>query len=277
MQRNRRGLRRNRIFRDRINHPLDKFDDVEIFCKFRFRRADILQVVAEIEDELRHVNRLGYLPPSLQVCLALRFYATGSFQDVCGKLLNVSQPTACGTIAAVTCALKRTAANWLHFPDQAEANAQKQKFRAIAGFPHVVGCVEGTHVEIQAPAWNEQEYVNRNRKHSINAMAIRTSAPRFSPGRKILHTAPSEDDRTRMAHCQLTNLLGEACLADLDHSMFKNRRASLPHHCPLNMLKRNETVSSWLERKIEQEQKELICRAGTSDALKSSSAGTSRS
>ena len=32
------------------------------------------------------------------------------------------------------------------------------------------------------------------------------------------------------SHCQRTNLVGEACFADLDYSMFKNRRASLHHH-----------------------------------------------
>ena len=37
----RRLLRRNRIFRDRTN-PLHKFNDLELFWQFRFRRADIL-------------------------------------------------------------------------------------------------------------------------------------------------------------------------------------------------------------------------------------------
>ncbi|KAL8582677.1 hypothetical protein ACOMHN_050420 [Nucella lapillus] len=71
-RRNQRVLRRNRIFRDRIN-PLDKFDDVEILCKFRFRRADILRIVDDVEDELRHVSRLGSLPPSLQVWSLIEF------------------------------------------------------------------------------------------------------------------------------------------------------------------------------------------------------------
>ena len=39
--RQRRLLRRNRIFGDRTN-PLHKLNDSELFWKFRFRRADIL-------------------------------------------------------------------------------------------------------------------------------------------------------------------------------------------------------------------------------------------
>ena len=71
---------------------------------------------------------------------------------------------------------------------------------------------------------------------------------------------PSDKDRQRMSHCQLTNLLGEACFADLDYSMFKNRRASLHHHSTLNMLKRNKMVG-WLEQKSEAEQAQLLSRA----------------
>ena len=57
-----RRLRRNRIFRDRTN-PSDKFNDLELFAQFRFRRADILQMTNELKEELEHLNRKGALPP----------------------------------------------------------------------------------------------------------------------------------------------------------------------------------------------------------------------
>ena len=60
--RRRRLLRRNRIFRDRTN-PLHKFNDLELFWQFRFRRADILQMTNELKEELEHLNRKGALPP----------------------------------------------------------------------------------------------------------------------------------------------------------------------------------------------------------------------
>ena len=79
-----------RLFRDRIN-PLEKFDDVELYNKFRFRRIHILAIV----DELRGARELpltrqGTVPPVLQVCVALRFYATGCFQVII-KLYENSQ------------------------------------------------------------------------------------------------------------------------------------------------------------------------------------------
>ena len=97
-------LRRNRIFRDRL-HPLDRYDDIELFGKFRFRRQDILQLTDELEEIIALPHRKGALPPVLQVLLTLRFYACGSFQDVCGELVGVHQATASRTITRVTEAL----------------------------------------------------------------------------------------------------------------------------------------------------------------------------
>ena len=42
----------------------------------------------------------------------------------------------------------------------------------IAGFPCVIGCVDGTHIYIQAPSQNEPNYVNHKNYHSINVQVI---------------------------------------------------------------------------------------------------------
>ena len=74
-------------------------------------------------------------------------------------------------------------------------------------------------------------------------------------------SAPDDQARKRMEHCQLTNLLGEACFADLDYSKFKNRRATLHHHTTLNMGKRNHPISGWLLTKPAEEQTALLAKA----------------
>ena len=43
----------------------------------------------------------------------------------------------------------------------------KNEFYIRGGFPGVVGCVDGTHVRLQAPTQNENNYVNRKGFHSI--------------------------------------------------------------------------------------------------------------
>ena len=100
----RRALRRNRMFID-IIHPSDKYHDKDIQRKFRFNRETILRITYEVEEVFRHSNRLGALPPVLQVLLTLRYYVCGALQDICGELFNVSQPKASRTINRVTNAL----------------------------------------------------------------------------------------------------------------------------------------------------------------------------
>ena len=42
----------------------------------------------------------------------------------------------------------------------------------IAGFPGVVGAIDGTHIRIIAPTENEHEFVNRKNFHSINTQVV---------------------------------------------------------------------------------------------------------
>ena len=95
--RQRRQLRRNRIFRDR-KHPFDTYDDHEVFRKFRFRRHHILDLTQEISAEIELSNRGFTLTPLQQVLVTLRYYATSSFQDVCGELVGVDQSTVSRTV-----------------------------------------------------------------------------------------------------------------------------------------------------------------------------------
>jgi len=104
--------------------------------------------------------------------VALRFYATGAFQSVVGELLGIDQSTASRTISRVTKALVRQMPKWVKLPTQREADATKAAFYHMAGFPNVIGCIDGTHVRILAPIDNEHEFVNRKNYHSINVQVM---------------------------------------------------------------------------------------------------------
>jgi len=43
-------------------------------------------------------------------------------------------------------------------------------FREIAGFPLVIGAIDGTHIPLLAPSEEENAYVNRKGTHSVNVM-----------------------------------------------------------------------------------------------------------
>lgn len=82
---------RERIFSD-IDNPLDNLNDDAIVSKYRLSRPLIINLCNMFEDILkRPTARSPALPVSLQVMVAFRFYATGSFQAVIGDVHNISQ------------------------------------------------------------------------------------------------------------------------------------------------------------------------------------------
>ena len=75
-----RALRRERLLRDRLN-PLEKYDDVEIKALFRFERHNILQITNDLRLVIEHTTGCNKaLSPLHQVCVFLRFAATGCMQ-----------------------------------------------------------------------------------------------------------------------------------------------------------------------------------------------------
>ena len=87
-----RRLRRERIFRDRQN-PFEQ-DDIDIIRKYRLGRREIMELCDLLgEDLVRHTKRSGALSVTTQVFAALRYGATGNFQQVTGDILGISQPS----------------------------------------------------------------------------------------------------------------------------------------------------------------------------------------
>ena len=85
-----RVLRRERRFLDRLD-PL-ALSDEELIKNYRFPRRELIALIRELEPHLqRRTRRVHAIPTHTQVLLALRFCASGSFQniigDVCGKFL----------------------------------------------------------------------------------------------------------------------------------------------------------------------------------------------
>ena len=173
MQRNRgRNLRRERLFRDRLN-PLEVYDEVEIKDLFRFRRCNIIAITDAVRPHLQHKNGRGRaLTPIQQVCVALWYYATGSMQLSLAAWINVHQSTVSRNVWAVTMALIRA------YPESfAMRGSSKIGFHTKFGLPNILGCIDCTHVKITAPPIDRhpEEYINRKQYYSINVQAISDS------------------------------------------------------------------------------------------------------
>ena len=85
-------LRRARVFRDRSD-PLQLYDDTELIERYRMPRNLIIDVINILSDDITpRTNRNQAVSTHLQVLVALRFFASGSFQRVFGDTCGLSQP-----------------------------------------------------------------------------------------------------------------------------------------------------------------------------------------
>ncbi|KAM7296724.1 putative nuclease HARBI1 [Ixodes scapularis] len=165
-------LGRQRVFRDRLD-PLEEFDEDALQQRFRFGRAGIMFLAETLRPDLeRSTRRSCALAAEQQVIVALQFYATGNFLITAGDYVHVQVSSASRSVRQVTVALTRRARDFIRWPDVAESAALQEQFFDVAGFPCVVGAVDGTHIRIQGPRVHEEVYVNRHLYHSINVQVV---------------------------------------------------------------------------------------------------------
>lgn len=169
------NIRRNRVFRDRLN-PLDCLDDDQLYEAFRFTRPGIYFLIEILSPFIRNIsNRSFAVPPHLSILIVLDFFANGCFQRVTGNnyYLRLSQPTVSRCVRKVALALAELKNQFIKFPTNVrEINKQQQLFYNYKGIPNLVSLIDGSHIRIICPRQNEEAYVNRHSPHSINTQIV---------------------------------------------------------------------------------------------------------
>lgn len=168
----RRRMRRERVFKDRLD-PLD-ISDAHLLRYYRFPRREIINLIEELRPALeRNTRRSHALPVSTQVLVALKFYASGSFQSIVADAAGINQSSVSRIINLVTEILSEKAKTEIIMPSGGfEVNQTIQDFARISGFPRVIGAIDGTHIPIKAPSAEEPIYVNRKNFHSLNVQVV---------------------------------------------------------------------------------------------------------
>ena len=111
----------------------------------------------------------------MQLLVALRFFATGSFYSIHGDLHDVSIPSVSRIVRRVCGAINILANRVIKFPvQQQDVMRTQREFFAIAGFPKIVGAVDGSHIRLYgAPLLDDEHlYVKRKGWQSINVQVI---------------------------------------------------------------------------------------------------------
>ena len=112
------------IFRDREN-PLNHLSDEKLLQEYRFDRRARFDMTNKLDGDLDHVTHRNHsLPAVLQLLIALRFFATGSFQTVVGDIFHVHKSSVSRVVlrvaGALSCHLNATVnfCNLLPYPSR---------------------------------------------------------------------------------------------------------------------------------------------------------------
>ena len=105
-----------------------------------------------------------------QLLVFLHFLGTNSFYHVMHSCHGISTSTVWHIIHRVVPAILSLKREFIRWPGQPLSIAAK--FRDIAGFPCVAGCVDGTHVQVNPPPNDEDAYVNCRRSKSLNVAMV---------------------------------------------------------------------------------------------------------
>ena len=85
----------------------------------------------------------------------------------------MSQPTVSIILESFLISMFEHVNQFIYMPrNAAEVLGIKRKLYDVAGFPGILGLIDGTQLPIIAPSEDEPEYVNRKGFHSINCQAI---------------------------------------------------------------------------------------------------------
>ena len=102
----------------------------------------------------------------------LRFAAKGDFFSELADVHGISRSSVCKSISKV-CESLSSRLNSITFPTvQRDIQSIKEGFHSVAGFPNVIGAIDGTLINIVKPYENPHLYVGRKGLPSINVMAV---------------------------------------------------------------------------------------------------------
>lgn len=173
------GMRQN--YKELFN-PLQNMTDLELYKRYRFDRDTIIWITNRLRGALqKNSNRNRPISPELQVLAALSYMASDTFQIVVGDTFNMSQASVSRSVTAVVDSIcELLFPEKVYFPETDEELSDiRNGFYGVAGFPNVVGCLDGTHIRLIAPKDREHDFVNRKSYHSLNVMACCDHLGRF--------------------------------------------------------------------------------------------------
>jgi hypothetical protein len=111
-----------------------------------------------------------------QILAPIRFFATGGYQRGAGQdyFIAIGQSTVSKCIKKfMQLVIEHLYKTWIAFPGTAATRATTERdFRVHHGFPHLLGCIDCTHIALFTPTEHEESYMNHKGFHSLNVQMV---------------------------------------------------------------------------------------------------------
>lgn len=128
-------------------------------AKCRFHRDYTIELVTELEPQIKRASQRWSVPPLLQVFMTLEYLASNIFMDTVGELFGVDKSTASRVICRVVELLYRKAGDEVCFHDEETTRKPTQEIYQQFGLPNIVGLIDGILVKIARPIEDEEGYI----------------------------------------------------------------------------------------------------------------------
>ena len=157
----------------RLSGHLDGLSDKEMISRYRFSNAGVNYLEDLLGEQLARPTKRGHaIPVRTQILMSLRFLASGSFLEVIGDTFGYNKGTVSRVLNSFIDAVLDHTQDYINWPTNDDNSVVKSGFQELGGFQNVIGCIDGTHVRLQAPSVDEPSFVNRKGYHSINCQAV---------------------------------------------------------------------------------------------------------
>ncbi|KAF4530030.1 hypothetical protein B566_EDAN017352 [Ephemera danica] len=160
-----------RMLRDRLE--LLELSDRKLLRQYRFPRAMIIELINRLTPSMERA-REDSIPVATQVLGCLRLLASGSFQEVIGDVVGVSQASMSRILHSFLNAMLPYREEYIFLPLENDywVRRTKTQFREKANIGGVLGAIDGSQICIKQPHVDGETYINRKGLPAINVQIV---------------------------------------------------------------------------------------------------------
>ncbi|KAK8772751.1 hypothetical protein V5799_024004 [Amblyomma americanum] len=215
---------------------------------FRLRRQACYDLIAMFEESEcfpsnRHHGGSPAKTPEEHILSFVWYAANKASMRECSVLFNMAESTQLVVINRVLDFLCHIASNVIHFSSDKDRLAED--FRKLAGFPNVIGCIDGTYIPIRCPSNKiRSTYINRHDQVSITMqgicdargkfMDVFTGPPSKVHDARVLRLSPVHEDLPTLCEVNKFHILGDAAYPIREHLL-----TPFKHYGPMTAAKTN--------------------------------------